>query len=193
MFWKALVIREWLNGNSAVTNMQLYVVIRKESLPLFPLHTETRTTLCAATMSCSITYCWNERDTDSKSEKTHTNTRLVKNASCPGMITLENWNCSHFGVFVSPLKSFSNLSVHFTFFLGSGTTHLFNGIQWGSYWNDRHENYSCSIIVVVLCAPQSNTEELEDVKRIQDLMEEERETDWKHKRESIIIIMLLLC
>ncbi len=55
-------------------------------------------------------------------------------------------------------------------------THLFNGIQWGRYWNDRHENYGCSIIVVVLSTPQNDAEELEDVERIQDLMEEEKGT-----------------
>lgn len=53
--------------------------------------------------------------------------------------------------------------------------HLFNCIQRGSYRNGRHDNYGCSIIVVVLGTPQNNTEELEDVKRIQDLLEEEKE------------------
>lgn len=39
------------------------------NVPLFPLHTDTRTTLCVATMSCSITYCWNKTDTVSQCGK----------------------------------------------------------------------------------------------------------------------------
>lgn len=63
-------------------------------------------------------------------------------------------------------------------------THLFNSVQRGGYRNDRHENYGCGIIVVVLCAPKNNAEELEDVERIQHLVEE-TETWTEDMREDV--------
>lgn len=48
-------------------------------------------------------------------------------------------------------------------------THLSNSIQWGSYWYDGHKNYGWSEVEVVFSTPQNNTEELKDVKRVQNL------------------------
>lgn len=45
-------------------------------------------------------------------------------------------------------------------------THLFDGVQRGRDWNDRHDNYRWGVIVVVISAPENHTEELEDVERI---------------------------
>lgn len=49
--------------------------------------------------------------------------------------------------------------------------HLFDGVQRGSYGYDRHENNGHSIVVILISTPQNHTEELEDVKRVEDLKE----------------------
>lgn len=53
--------------------------------------------------------------------------------------------------------------------------HLFDGVQRGSYGYDRHENNGHSIVVILIGTPQDHTEELEDVKRVEDLPEQQRE------------------
>lgn len=50
--------------------------------------------------------------------------------------------------------------------------HLFDSVQRGSYGDDWHNNDGHSIVVVLISAPQNHTEQLEDVKRVQDLKEE---------------------
>lgn len=47
--------------------------------------------------------------------------------------------------------------------------HLLDGVQRGSYGNNRHENDGHSIVVILVSTPQDHTEELEDVKRVEDL------------------------
>lgn len=55
-------------------------------------------------------------------------------------------------------------------FWGWDMTHLPNSIQRGSYWYDGHKNNGWGKIVVVFNTPQNNTEELKDVKRVQNLV-----------------------
>lgn len=50
--------------------------------------------------------------------------------------------------------------------------HLFDSVQRGSYGDDWHDNDGHSIVVVLISTPQNHTEQLEDVKRVQDLKEE---------------------
>lgn len=50
--------------------------------------------------------------------------------------------------------------------------HLFDSVQRGSYGDDWHDNDGHSIVVVLIRTPQNHTEQLEDVKRVQDLKEE---------------------
>lgn len=57
------LVKVWGRGHEdrALQNERRLFVLRcviSWDLPLFPLHTDTRTTLCAATMSCSMTNCW---------------------------------------------------------------------------------------------------------------------------------------
>lgn len=53
-------------------------------------------------------------------------------------------------------------------------SYLFDGVQRGSYGYNRHENNGHSIVVILISTPQDYAEELENVKRVEDLQEETR-------------------
>lgn len=65
--------------------------------------------------------------------------------------------------------------------------HLFDSVQRGSYGYDWHENNGRSIVVILIGTPQDNTEELEDVERIEDLQEEAK-WHWVQKESSKILL-----
>lgn len=60
--------------------------------------------------------------------------------------------------------------------------HLFDGVQRGSCGYDWHENNGRSIVIILISSPQDHTEELEDVKRVEDLQKKNVKAQFKSRR-----------
>lgn len=47
--------------------------------------------------------------------------------------------------------------------------YLLNSVERGSYRYNRHDDYGHCVVIIFIRTPQDNTEELEDVERVEDL------------------------
>lgn len=86
-----------------------------------------------------------------------------------------HWAKCHkmYNYYSCPLKSIiTDLNCRFNVFFTPA--YLLNSVERGSYWYEGHDDYGHCVVIVFIYTPQNNTEELEDVERIEDLEKRKR-------------------